>query len=34
MICPVFSKLWQSTDPGRARLLEMFHPDEFPRIKV
>jgi len=34
MICPVFSRLWQSTDPGRARLIKMYHPDEFPRVEA
>jgi hypothetical protein len=34
VICPVYSRIWQSTDPGRARLIKMYHPDEFPRIKA
>ena len=34
MICPVFERIWKASDPGRARLIKMHHPDEFPRIKV
>ena len=34
MICPVYERICKASDPGRARLLKMYHPDEFPRIKV
>ena len=34
MICPVYERIWQSTDPGRARLIKMYHPDSYPRIEV
>ena len=34
MICPVYERVWKASDPGRARLIKMYHPDEFPRIKA